>query len=226
MKKILLAALSIIGVQSSSFAQNWSAEKDSIKAKGNFFVGVGVVTTDGYNIDKKLAMANLPSLPSATPEFTFGFNGTWKKWLADIEFSGNYLQQRRGANKVNYVGATILTRVHYMPMHNEKMFLSVGADLAYTGNNVDIFNDNNVIDLNDLNPLNNGGHVGLRNEMLYAGPSASFGFLQNTEWPLRLNVGYQWALTNGKWRSDFADVTNTVKENGQGRFYAKVLLYL
>lgn len=227
MKKILLAAACIIGVQSSSIAQESSTATDTTKtAKGHFFVGLGVVANDSYRIDSKLAMAGLPSLPDATPEFSFGANATWKKWLFDLEISGSYLQQRTGANKVNAAGASVLGRVHFMPVHTQKLLVSAGVDVNFTGTNIDIFNDNNVIDLNDLNPLNNGGHVSLRNDLLYVGPSASFGFLQNTDWPLRLTTGYQWAITNGKWRSDFADVTNTVKENGHGRFYAKLLLYL
>jgi len=33
-----------------------------------------------------------------------------------------------------------------------------------------------------------------------------------------LNLGYEFALASGKWKSDFANVSNSFSENGHNRF--------
>jgi hypothetical protein len=54
--------------------------------------------------------------------------------------------------------------------------------------------------------------------MLYVGPSASLYLFRLTNWKLRAKVAYEFALTRGRWRSEFLKVNNTVGEQGNNRF--------
>lgn len=237
MKKLVLAAICVIGFQSASFAQeevvemtssSSSTENDSVyckKGKINFYAAFGAAFVGDYKISDKLRAAGVSRMPDALPEFSVGYNVDMGKWMMDFEVNGNYSDEKNAVNRVRTAGFGAKLRWHYVPYRTKSFFLSTGADISYLGTQMDIFRRGNVIDLNDLDPSDHSGHISINNGLLYAGPSVAFGFLQN-KFPLRLNIGYEWGLTNGKWRSDFADVNNTVKESGHGRAYAKLTLGL
>ncbi|MGF1554970.1 hypothetical protein [Paucihalobacter sp.] len=90
---------------------------------------------------------------------------------------------------------------------------------------MNLFSRNNEIDLSDLNPETQSNHISLRNHMFFAGPSVGIQFKSNEKVFVRLNVAYEFALTNGKWKSDFATVRNTIKEQGVNRFMVGVILF-
>ncbi|MGV3461345.1 MAG: hypothetical protein ACO1N9_12920 [Flavobacterium sp.] len=232
MKKLVLAVICIIGFQ-SAFAQESgssttiiTSSKDTIPGL-NLYVAFGAAFNGDYKLNDKLAAQGLPQMSDTQFEATIGFNvrATRKFWM-DFEVLAAYSDEKDAVNRVRTAtfGGTI--RPHYVAFNTKGFFGTVGADISYIGNQVDIFTRGNVIDLNALDPAFHGGHISLRNELLYAGPSLSFGFLQNTGFPLRLNLGYEWAITNGKWKSDFANVNNNVNESGHNRAYAKLTIGL
>lgn len=233
MKKFLLAAICIIGHQLTAFAQESqssttiiTSSKDTIPGI-NLYVAFGASFIGDYKLNDKLEAQGLPQMSDVQPEFTIGFNvrATKKFWL-DVEMTGAHSDEKDAVNRVRTTTFGAKLRPHYAMFNNKGFFGTVGADISYIGNRADIFTRGNQIDLNLLDPALHNGHISLNNELLYMGPSMSFGFLQNTGFPLRLNLGYEWALTNGKWKSDFADVTNNVKESGHGRGYAKLTIGL
>ena len=116
------------------------------------------------------------------------------------------------------MGFTSRLRFHYNIVNKEKFAFTGGLNLAYGGNQVTFNSKNRTIDLNDLQPNNNSGEYTLRNNMLFAGPSVAFYYNIGKKMRLRLNVGYEFALTNGRWKSDYANIANTVNENGNNRF--------
>lgn len=140
-----------------------------------------------------------------------------EKISGDMEFGLLYSRKSSNDNKTHLLGGDIRLRVHYNLVATEKMAFTTGLSFSAVTNTVDIYNDNNVIDLNNLDPMSNVGHISLRNQVFYAGPSVSFYALRHKKINLRLNVGYEFAFTNGKWKSDFAEVRNTVKEVGNNR---------
>lgn len=229
MKKLLFAVICIIGVQSSSIAQEGTSSDDfeeTSKDSRNLYVAFGAAFNGNYRINENLKASEMPQLAETMPEVTFGLNFTGEQYLIDVEFNGGYLNTKRGEGRLNVATSGVKLRGHYVPFKTESFFISAGADVSYIANIIDLYNKQNVIDMNDLQPLNYTGHINLNNELLYAGPSVAVGLFQKTNFPVRLNMGYEWALTNGYWDSDFADVYNSVKENGHNRFYAKVTLYL
>ncbi|MFY8065799.1 MAG: hypothetical protein ACOVNM_04825 [Flavobacterium sp.] len=201
----------------------YSQEKliDSIQKKEkkfSMYYGGNVSFNDDFNLNKKLRNSNLPELKTSIPEFVFGLNYYWKKYSGDAEFGFLYSKSDKGANETKQMGFNSRIRVHYNLVDREKFAFTTGLSVAYTGNEYDIFNKNNTIDLNNLEPNNNSGHVNFTNAMLYFGPSTSFYFFRKSDWNVRLNIGYEFALTRGRYDSEFGSVINNIGESGNNRF--------
>lgn len=230
MKKVLFAAICLIGFQSVSFAQEMaitsSPEETKNEPKVKMFAAFGAGFLGDYEINNKLGSQGLPQMADVLPEFSVGFNLAAQKLSFDLEFIAAYGDEKTSTTRIKTTNAGIKARGHYVPVKTNSFFISGGLDLSYIGTQADLYRRDNVIDLNDLDPATQTGHISLRNELLYAGPSVAVGLFQDKGFPIRLNFGYDWAVTNGKWKSDFGDVTNTVKESGHGRAYAKVTLAL
>ncbi|AXG73468.1 hypothetical protein DVK85_04170 [Flavobacterium arcticum] len=236
MKKIVFATICFFGGQALLLAQETvtttttttttTTMADENNPKTSFYVGFGAAVFEDHKISDNLAAAGMPGIDEVLPEMTFGFNVMGEDYLVDIEFNTNYLDKKTSTDRIRAVAAGIKMRGHYIPVNTGNFYLSAGADLSYIGSNYDLFTRGNVIDLNDLNPGTHTGHISLYNNQFYAGPSLAFGAFQKSSFPLRLNVGYEWALISGKWKSEYANVNNTFRESGQGRFYAKLTFLL
>jgi hypothetical protein len=201
----------------------YSQEKviDTIKKKEkkiSIYYGGSVSFNDDFNLNKKLRNSNLPELKTSIPDFVFGLNYFWKKYSGDAEFGFLYSKSDKGVNEIKQMGFNSRIRVHYNLVDREKFAFTTGLSVAYTGNEYDIFSKNNTIDLNNLEPNNNSGHVNFTNAMLYFGPSTSFYFFRKSDWNVRLNIGYEFALTRGRYDSEFGSVINNIGESGNNRF--------
>ena len=232
MKKTLLwAVLCLIGVQSSSIAQETETEvkeitvTETVKKESiyDFYVGFGLSVLSDYNLNEKLAQSDMLQIGSVVPEFTFGFNMSEanENFYMDIEGSAGYMDEKNSTDRIRTVVSSAKLRPQYKLINNDKWFFSAGGDISYTFTYVDLFSRSNTIDLNTLDPSMHTGHISMYSDQLTIGPSVALGF-NNKVFPVRFNFGYDFGVTNGKWKSEFADVSNTVKENGSGRFYAKV----
>lgn len=206
----------------------YSQEKviDSIKKKEkkiSIYYGGSVSFNDDFNLNKKLRNSNLPEFKTSIPDFVFGINYFWKKYSGDAEFGFLYSKSDKGANQTKQMGFNSRIRVHYNLVDREKFAFTTGLSVAYTGNEYDIFNKNNTIDLNNLEPNNNSGHVNFTNAMLYFGPSTSFYFFRKSDWNVRLNLGYEFALTRGRYDSEFGSILNNIGESGNNRFFVGIV---
>lgn len=228
MKKVFILALGLCFSQ-NIFAQETTTvtvvEKENTNdAKMDLYFAVGVNILSDYKINKNLKAAGMPEIGSATPEFTFGLNFGGQKWLTDVEASASYWKKDNNPLRSTAISSTVKFRGHYVPYRTEKFFISAGVDLSYMMNDFNFYNRNAEIDLNDLDPTTQTGHIQLKNNMLYVGPSVSIGFLQNKSTKLRLNFGYDIAAISGKWKSDYTDVNNSFRENGHDKFYIKLTI--
>jgi hypothetical protein len=201
----------------------YSQEKviDTIKKKENkaaTYCGLNVSFNDDFNLNNKLRNSNLPELKTSIPEFVFGINFFGKKYSGDLEFAFSYDKSDKGANETRQMGFNTRVRVHYNLINREKFAFTTGLSMAYVGTEYDIFNKNNTIDLNNLEPNNSSGHINFTNGMLYFGPSTSFYLFRKSNWSVRLNVGYEFALTRGRYQSEFGSILNNVGESGKNRF--------
>lgn len=218
--KVLIALFFV----SWSFAQEKEGTTTSEKPKFYFTYGLNAQVQDELNIDKKLKTAGLPEVNSFTPEFFIGMTLFGKKYSGDIDFGFLNSKNEAGNNENRYIGFTTRLRVHYNLINKEKVAFTTGLNLSNTTGELVVFTKNNVIDLNDLTPANNVGNLSLRNNLFFVGPSASLYLFNNKSTKLRVNVGYEFAFTNGKWKSDYADVNNTVKEQGNNRLVFGITL--
>jgi hypothetical protein len=109
-------------------------------------------------------------------------------------------------------------------VNKENFALTTGLSLAYLGSQYDIYSKNNTIDLNDLEPNNNSGHVNFTNQMLYFGPSVSMYLFKKSSFQVKLNAGYELGLTRGRYQSEFGSILNNVNESGNNRFVFGITL--
>lgn len=201
-----------------SFSQTDDEKEKCEKVDVDMYIGIGAQVQSKFDLNEKLKSANLPELKKFMPELQLGMNVFGEKFSGDAEFGFLFSKDDKGDSKIQDMAFSARLRAHYNIINKEKVAFTGGITLASTSSEVDIFSKSNVIDFNDLDPANNGGHISIRNEMFYAGPSVAVYLFKNKSTKLRLNLGYELAFTNGKWKSDFASVNNTVKEIGNNRF--------
>ncbi len=218
--KVLIALFFV----SCTFAQEKEVAATTDKPKFYFTYGINAQVQDELNIDKKLQAAGLPEVNSFTPEFFIGMTLFGKKYSGDLDFGFLNSKNDAGSNENRYIGFTTRLRVHYNLINKEKIAFTTGLNVSNTIGELIVYTKNNTIDLNDLTPINNVGNLSVKNSMFFVGPSASLYLFNNKSTKIRLNVGYEFAFTNGKWKSDYADVNNTIKEQGNNRFVFGITL--
>jgi hypothetical protein len=222
MKKIISLFVILLLNSFSTFAQ----KKDStdVDIDVDMYVGIGGQIQNNLNINQKLRLSNLPEIPTAMPEFIFGFNVFGEKYSGNLEFSGLYADRSNGANRTRLLTSNFRGNFSYNLKVKPKYAFTAGLNLAFATNQFDIYNENATIDLNNLNPLANGGQISLKNNMFYVGPSAAVYLFRDSKWKVRVNVAYELALSRGQWHSDFLNVTNSVNESGKNRFVFSIVL--
>jgi hypothetical protein len=227
MKKIFLIAGFMFA--QFSFAQEEKTisteEKKCEVPKLDLYVGVGGVFYNDFNLNQKISASGMPEIRESMPEFIVGINTLWEKYSFDAELSSSYSTKKNSTTENKLASGTFRLRGHYNFVNKPRVLLSGGLNVAYTHNDLNLYSRDNDINLNDLNPENNSGHVSLKNDIFYAGPSLAFNLKRKEKLSIRLNVGYEFAFTNGKWKSDYANVSNTVKENGQNRLMVGVVFF-
>jgi hypothetical protein len=235
MKKVLCIAVALMGIQYSAKAQESSTATDSVPNPTMYtddnpghglYVSFGVTGFDDFKMNDRLKAQGLPELNKAAFETTVGYTVMFNKMTFDWEFAASYMDSKTATDRVRNINTAVRLRGHYNIVKKAKFFVTGGADLTYSYNNFNINTRNRVIDLNNPDPADYPGHINLYNDQMYAGPSLAVGFLQNTEYKLRLNVGYEWAVIAGKWKSQYGGVENSFKESGQGHYYAKLSIML
>lgn len=221
MKKTLF--FSAILLSNFCFAQkNESVKSDKVKT--TFYVGVGLQSTDNFNINAKLGSASLPKINQNVPEFIAGLNFLGSKYAADIEVSTSFSNVKLTNIKNEYINTSGRIRFHRNVSMREKTLFTAGANIAFASSSVNIFSENNLIDMNNLSNTSNLNHISLRNQMLYLGPSVSFTAFRKASFPLRLNIGYEVGLLRGRWRSDYSAVNNMIGEFGKNRLIVSLNL--
>ena len=193
--------------------------QDSLKRKfvADFYVGTSFNANQPLNLNQKLRNSNLPEMREIVPELTFGFNVLGEKYSGDLEFGTAFLEKEKAGNTLKYLGFNGRFRFHYNLVNQPKVTLASGLSLAYQTNRYDIYNNNNSTDLNVLDPALNSGHVNLENRMVYLGPSVMVYVLKKSYIKIRLNAGYEFGLTRGKYRSEYSSITNNIRESGNNR---------
>jgi hypothetical protein len=236
MKKALFIAVALLGMQATVKAQvapiiptdsipNPSTYTDDKPGHG-LYVSFGVAGFDDFKMNDRLKAVGMPELNKAAFETTVGFYVMFRKMSFDMEFAASYMDQKTATDRVRNINGLFRFRGHYNILMDKNFFVTAGADLTFASNNFNINTRNRTIDLHNPDPADYTGHINLYNQQMYIGPSVAFGFLQSSEYKLRLNMGYEWAVISSEWKSQYANVQNTFRESGQGHYYAKLSIML
>jgi len=193
--------------------------------KFDIYIGLGGVFYNDFEINSKIRASGMPEVKESMPELLVGMTTAWEKYWMDAELAASYSNTDNSTTENQFVSASIRLRGHYNFVKLKRIDFSGGLNIAYSHNDLNLFSRDNDINLDDLNPENNSGHVSLKNDIFYAGPSLAVNFRSKEKVSIRLNVGYEFAFTNGKWKSDYANVSNTVKENGQNRLMVGLVFF-
>jgi hypothetical protein len=220
MKKIWLFSLFVIST--ISLAQESKPKENNCKE--SIYFGGGFVSNSKFAIDDRLEASNLPQIQANVPEFVFGFNTFFNKGFLDIEASSNMFKKSNSATTSNGARSNLRLRGHYNIVNNNNIVFSGGLNLAFTSNDFNVYSQSNQVDMNNL-AASTTSYIRLRNNMFFAGPSLGFAIKNKGEQLVRYNVGYEFALITGKWKSDFANVSNSINENGQSRLMIGAIFF-
>ncbi len=225
MRKHLLI-LALFGVAIAN-AQEKEIATDSISKnpKMDFYIGIGAQFNNEFNLNSNLQSTGMPEIQEVLPEFVVGLNILGDTFLVDIELATAWMDRKNDIARNQMTQLTSRARGHYNFVNDKNWIISGGLNFAFARNDLNLYSRNNEIDLSDLNPETQSNHISLRNHMFYVGPSVGIQFKRNEKVFARLNVAYEFALTNGNWKSDFATVRNTVKEQGVNRFMVGVIIF-
>lgn len=204
-----------------SFAQ----VKDSTKVEKIAYFGLGLQTQSNLNINSKLAASNLALIPETMPEFIFGWGSIGKKYSSSIEFSGVFADNNRGPNRSQLLTTNLRGNISRNIFVTTNTALIGGLNVAGGFTQFNIFNENTIVDFNNLNPSANTGNIQLTQSRLFLGPAVAIHLFRTSKWKIRLNAAYEFGLSPGTWRSDFAQTTNAVNESGSNRFLAGLVLF-
>ena len=222
MKSFLLASTLLLCAE-RGIAQKTEATKTE-KVKTTFYIGLGMHATSDYNINSKLKSAALPQIKRNIPEFTAGLNMLGPKYSGDLEASTAYSTDELNNTTNEYLNSSVRLRLQRHLIKKNKILLSAGGNIAFTSNSLNVFSNNNLVDINNLKNTINVAYLGLRNNMLYLGPTLSLTAFREARFPIRMHVGYEFALTRGRWQCDIATINNTVGEWGKNRLFVSLNL--
>lgn len=220
MKKLLL--FSLLAISSTSFAQETSNKNQDPDI--SFYYGIGINVNGSYKIDDKLAASNFPQTVKTAPEFIIGMNYLGKDFSIDTEIATDAFKKSNTTSTTSAISTAFRLRGHYNFVNKNKFLFSGGLNLTYSTNDFSMNYISNQVDLNNL-ATSNSSYIRLRNGMFYAGPSVSFNLKKKDRVSMRLNLGYEFALASGKWKSDYADVINSINENGHNRFMVGLVFF-
>jgi hypothetical protein len=222
MRKLLLVlamSTSLLGIAQTETEPTVEKEKEG---RAEFYIGLGGMSQSKYNLNEKLSDADLPTLNLTVFEFMVGWNVFEEQYSGDFELGGFGGQNGSGNEKSRVIGFNMRLRPHYNIINKEKIAFTGGLNFAYTTNQVDVFSSNAIIDLNNLEMTKNV--LTIKNAMFYVGPSVGVYLFKNRTFATRVNLGYEFALTRGRWKSDFSAVNNTIGESGNNRFVFGITL--
>lgn len=237
MKKTIIVAIALLGMQLSVSAQDTPTppvpptppSNAHIESKRDkevaLYVGFGVNVLGDFKMNDKLKAAGLPDIASVAPEVTIGLNvlPDDSRFLTDIEFSTAYMDDRTATDRIKTTALTTRLRVQYRLLDKQSYYFAGGLDLGYSQTLINLYSRSNSIDVDDLD-TSRPGVISMNSGQLTVGPSVALGLFKDKAFPIRINAGYNIGFTNGKWKSEYAQVNNTVKEMGQGTFYARVCI--
>lgn len=212
MKKVTL--LLLLMLTAKGLAQETETTQNK-EPKFEWYFGAGAIIHPDYNINHNLKEAGVKGLPDVTPAAVVGWNVSFKNRLSfSMEFGSSSLFNNRKKDGSQLIQIPASARLHYIIADGNRLQFSAGANVSFVASSLSVFSDDTVIDMDNLDPTTNTGYLLFRNSSWFAGPSASLKLVDKGKTFLTVTAGYDFCFTNSKWKSDYAKITNPVRESG------------
>jgi hypothetical protein len=205
-----------------AFAQT---AKDSTDFSFDWYFGGGVIVNPDYNINANLKEAGVKQINDVSPTFIVGWNATFNRISLSMEFgAAGFQNKKKDGSQFMQVPAAL--RVHYVAIKKDRFSISAGVNFAYVTSSLSVYNPDTTIDMGDLTPSNNTGLLQLKNSSYFLGPSASLKLTDNNRTFATLTAGYDFAVSNTRWKSDYANIANPVREKSDRIFVHLTIPFL
>jgi len=191
---------------------------DTTSVKMEWYFGGGAIINPDYNINSNLRDAGVKRIADVSPAFLIGWNATFSNRFSlemELGFSGLQNKKKDGSQ---FLQVPASARFQYALIKSDRVTLSAGANFSVVASDLSIFDSNTVIDMNDLRPANNTGYVRLTNTSYFLGPVAQLKLTDAGKTFLTFTAGYDFGISNSKWKSDYVKIANPVRENGNRIF--------
>lgn len=222
---VLLLAFGYAWSQEQNDSDLVSFDGDSMKkSKSVFYGGLQGNAISGWNLNNNLAAAGFAEIPDQALEFVFGVKFTGEQYTFDAEFGFMGNNKQNNNFRTNLLSAPVRLKFGRLLFNQPGFHLTAGVVGGMYFNEVEAFEKNQSVDFNDLGASALPTKLTLRNNLLVAGPVIGFGFGKQAQKSIRFYVSYEHGLTRGRWKSDYANVLNTVQEQGQGRWLFGIVL--
>ncbi|SHE58476.1 hypothetical protein SAMN05444278_10336 [Psychroflexus salarius] len=203
-----------------SFSQSDSTETKPINV--NYYIGLGLQSADDFNLSSALQNDEFPEIRTTDFEFSFGLTVQTPKSMYSLEWATS--ESEDDQNGYNYELSRNMIGLGYqynLFKINQHKF-NLGAQINYTFIENELYNTNSEADL--ANPSNLGELTKIDLNNWYLGPVMSFQFNNKDLEPwLRLQVSYDFNLSQNSWDSDYTQLINTIEED-QHMFRFQVIL--
>lgn len=215
MKKMILFLIFIFPVTNVQAQDRLSAR---------LYLDVGMSFWESFSINENLEEKNLSTINSTIPEVGVGLKVKYRSFTGNV--AGNLLNGwgKGSVNSYRLSGISAQLGIDYELVTHDSWGLKAGILFEYLPIALELYSENNRVDLNNLEPNSQSGFVKLYNIFSLIGPSITFGNLfSESGFPVDVNFSYQFNVNHGAWRSEYARVLNSKQENA-GRFNIKILI--
>ncbi len=178
----------------------------------NYYIGFGVQNSDDYNLSTALGNDDFPEIRTTDFEMSLGFTVQTPKSMYSLEWVISNSEDDQNGNNYELVRNSIGLDYQYNLFKINQHKFNLGARINYTFIENELFNTNSEADL--TNPSNLGELTKIDLNNWYLGPVMSFQFNDKDLEPwLRLQVSYDFNLSQNSWDSDYTQLVNTVEED-------------
>ena len=193
-----------------SFSQSDSTKTKPINV--NYYIGFGLQSADDFNLSSALQNDEFPEIRTTDFEMSFGLTVQTPKSMYSLEWAtSNSEDDQNGYNyelSRNIIGLGYQYNLFKIKQHK----FNLGARINYTFIENELYNTNSEADL--ANPSNLGELTKIDLNNWYLGPVMSFQFIDKDLDPwLRLQVSYDFNLSQNSWDSDYTQLINTIEED-------------
>lgn len=222
MKKITLLLLFISTI---TFAQEAPKQEDTAgdDVKLEVYIGGGAIFNPDYNINSYLTAAGVKRISDVSPAFNFGWKTSFKNGFSFDIGAAALSSKNKRKDGSQLVQATATFKMQYDLIKRQEYAFSAGINFSYVGSDLSVYDAGTIIDAHDITPSHNSGYLRLRNSSYFLGPVVAFRLKDGVKTFLTLTAGYDFAVSNTRWKSDYASVANPVRENGN-RFFVNLTL--